>query len=196
MRNFILNTTRKEAISFVLLNFCAIASYFFLAFVSKKAFAWESPAITLWPASGLANALAVSYGLNVLPGLVIGNLLGTAFDPDTGFSFQLFMFPVAIAAGAQAALIRWILIRRNILDDSLTRISKLLSFLLWVGPLGNWPAATTFFLYNLIHSNTSPLLGQVFTNSFFWWTGDSLGSVIFFPLLILVLPKILLTNRN
>ena len=188
MRNLILKKDQKKAISFVVLNICAIASYFFLAFVSKKAFAWESPAITLWPASGLANALAVSYGSKVLPGLVIGNLLGTAVDPNTGFSFQPFMLPVAIAAGAQAALIRWVLIRRNILDDTLTRISKLLSFLLWVGPLGNWPAATTFFLYNLMHSDTSPLLGQVFTNSFFWWTGDSLGSVIFFPLLIVLLP--------
>ena len=58
MRNLILKKDQKKAISFVVLNICAIASYFFLAFVSKKAFAWESPAITLWPASGLANALA------------------------------------------------------------------------------------------------------------------------------------------
>ena len=188
MRNFIHNTERKKAISFVVLNICAIASYFFLAYVSKKAFTWESPAITLWPSSGLANALAVSYGWNVLPGIVIGNLLGTAFDANTGFSFQAFMLPVAIAAGAQATLIRWILIRRNLLDNSLTRISKLFTFLLWVGPLGNWPTATTFFLYSLIQSDTLLLSSQAWTSSFFWWTGDSLGSLMSFPLLILLLP--------
>ena len=107
MRSLILNKEQKNAISIVVLNFCAIASYFFIAFVAKKAFTLESQAIVLWPASGLANALAVSYGWKVLPGLVIGNLLGTAFDPNAGLSFQTFMIPVAIAAGGQAAFVRW-----------------------------------------------------------------------------------------
>ena len=188
MRNLLLNLKRKETISCVVLNICVIASYFFLALVSKKALDWESQAIIFWPASGLANALAVSYGWRVLPGIVIGNLLGTACDPNTGFSFQQFMFPVAIAAGAQAALIRWLLIRKNILNNTLNGLQDLFRFLLWVGPLGNWPAATTFFVYNLIHSDTSFLLAQSLTNSFFWWIGDSLGSLMLFPLLIMLIP--------
>jgi len=40
----------------------------------------------------------------------------------------------------------------------------------------------------LIHSDASLLSGQIFTSSFFWWMGDSLGSLMFFPLLILLLP--------
>ena len=187
MKDLIFYQEKNKRIYFFVLNIFAIVSYFFLAFISKKAFAWESPAITLWPASGFANALVLSYGTTLLPGIVIGNLLGTAFDPQIGFSFEVFMFPVAIAAGAQAAFVRWILIRQNLLDDSLTRLSSLLTFLLWVGPFGNWLAAATFFLYNFFYTDSS-FLDQLFTSSFFWWTGDSLGSLLFLPLLILLLP--------
>ena len=82
---------RNKAISFAVLNIGAISAYFVLALLAKEAFAWQSTAITLWPASGLANALLISHGWIVLPGLAIGNFLGTAFDTNSGFSFETFI---------------------------------------------------------------------------------------------------------
>ena len=189
-----INYKLKKFVDLISINLVAISAYFLLALLAKEAFAWKSIAITLWPASGLANALLISHGWIALPGLAIGNFLGTAFDPNTGFSFQPFMVPVAIAGSAQAGFVRWMLSRKNLINDSLTRISRLTTFLLIIGPLGNWPAAATFFFYqsansgNLNITNFTLLDSSYVNDAFFWWLGDSLGSLLLVPLLLLLLP--------
>ncbi len=170
------------------INLLAIATYFLLAMLAKAGFSWQSSAITLWPASGFANALVITTGWAILPGITIGNFLGTAFDPNRGWAFQAFMFPVAIAAAAQAALIKYALIRQNLLNDSLTRIARLMLFLLWIGPLGNWPASITFFIYQSGQQNPVLEQHQLLTGTLFWWLGDSLGSLLFLPFFLLFLP--------
>ncbi|ABX09432.1 Signal transduction histidine kinase [Prochlorococcus marinus str. MIT 9211] len=190
----LINYKLKKFVDLISINLAAISGYFLLALLAKEAFAWQSTAITLWPASGLANALLISHGWIALPGIAIGNFLGTAFDPNAGFSFQPFMLPVAIAAAAQAGFVRWMLIRKNLLNDPLTRIPRLITFLLIIGPLGNWPAAATFLSYRIANSgnlniNNFSLLDSNYVNgSFFWWLGDSLGSLLLLPLLFLLLP--------
>ncbi len=170
------------------INLLAIAAYFLLAILAKAGFSWQSSAITLWPASGLANALVITTGWKILPGIIIGNFLGTAFSPSTGWDVQTFMVPVAMAAAAQAAVIRYALIRQNLLNDPLTRITRLMPFLLWIGPLGNWPASITFLLYQLVRKFPELELHQMYTGTFFWWLGDSLGSLLFLPFFLLFLP--------
>ncbi len=190
----LMNYKLKKFVDFISINLVAISAYFLLALLAKEAFAWQSTAITLWPASGLANALLISHGWIALPGLAIGNFLGTAFDPNVGFSFQPFMIPVAIAASAQAGFVRWMLIRKNLLDDPLTRISRLITFLLIIGPLGNWPAAATFLFYRVANAGklsvtNFELLDSSYVNgAFFWWLGDSIGSLLLVPLLFVLLP--------
>ncbi len=178
----------RKAIGIIGINLFAIASYFLLAILAKAGFAWESSAVTLWPAAGLANALVIAHGWLVLPGLVIGNFLGTACDPTYGCSVKPFMFCVAFAAAAQAALIRSVLIQRKLLKDNLTRFPKLMGFLLWIGPLGNWPAATTFFLYKLFYLGPFVFQDQTLSGTLFWWIGDSLGSLLLLPLLLMLFP--------
>ncbi len=170
-----------------ILNLSATVIYFLLSFLAKAGFTWQSSAITLWPAAGFANAIAIAHGGAVLPGVALGNLLGTACDPKTGFAIQPFMIPVAIAAAGQSWLVKSTLFRLNLLEDNLTRTSRLLIFLLWIGPLGNWLAAVTFLLYNLC-CQPGMALDQIYTGSIFWWVGDSIGSLIVLPLLLLVLP--------
>ena len=188
------NYKLKKFVDLISINLAAISAYFVLAVLAKEAFAWKSIAITLWPASGLANALLISHGWIALPGLAIGNFLGTAFDPNTGFSFQPFMIPVAIAASAQAGFVRWMLSRNNLINDSLTRSSRLITFLLIIGPLGNWPAATTFLFYRIANSgnlniaNFALLDSNYVNGACFWWLGDSHGSLLLVPLLFLLLP--------
>lgn len=165
-----------------------IMGYFLLSMFAKACFGWESSAITFWPASGLANALAITHGWSILPGLAIGNLLGTACDPNKGCAVQPFMIPIAISAAAQAGLVRTVVYRQNLLNDNLTRISRLLPFLLWIGPLGNWPAAFTFFLYKLLQDDSIVVIEKTIRSTLFWWIGDSLGSMLFLPFLLLLLP--------
>ena len=179
---------RRSIAALIGINLLTISTYFLLAILAKAGFSWQSSAITLWPASGLANALIITTGWEVLPGIAIGNFVGTAFGPNTGWNIQPFMVPVAIAAAAQAALVRYALIRQNLLKDPLTRISRLMPFLLWVGPLGNWPASITFCLYQLGQYNSELELHQMFSGAFFWWIGDSLGSLLFLPFFLLFLP--------
>ncbi len=178
----------KKGLELIGINLLAISGYFLLAMFAKAGFSWQTSAITLWPASGFANALALTSGWSILPGLAIGNFIGTACDPNTGCSMQPFMVPVAIAAAAQAALVRHALVNQNLLNDPLTRIARLLSFLLWIGPMGNWPASITFCLYQLGHKIPELPLYQIFSGSLFWWLGDSLGSLLLLPFLFLFLP--------
>ena len=178
----------KKGLKLIGINLLAISGYFLLAMFAKAGFSWQSSAITLWPASGFANALALTSGWAILPGLALGNFIGTACDPNTGCSIQPFMVPVAIAAAAQAALVRHALVNQNLLNDPLTRISRLLAFLLWIGPIGNWPASMTFFLYRLGHQTQEMPFYQIFSGSLFWWLGDSLGSLLLLPFLFLFLP--------
>ncbi len=178
----------KKGFELVGTNLLAIGIYFILAMFAKAGFSWQSSAITLWPASGFANAIAITSSWAILPGLAIGNFIGTACDPNTGCSIQPFMVPVAIAAAAQAALVRYALVKQNLLNDPLTRISRLLAFLIWIGPLGNWPASLTFFLYQLAHQTPELPLYQIFNGTLFWWLGDSLGSLLLLPFLFLYLP--------
>jgi len=181
---------RKGRSGFTLIgiNLLAIAAYFLLAVLAKAGFSWQSSAITLWPASGLANAFVITTGWAILPGITIGNFLGTAFHPNTGWDVQPFMVPVAIAAATQTALVRYALIRQNLLNDPLTRVSRLMPFLLWVGPLGNWPASITFLIYHLGQQNSVIGQHQIFTGAFHWWLGDSMGSLLFLPFFLLFLP--------
>ena len=177
-----------QGFSLIGINLLVITIYLLLSLLAKAGFSWQSSAITLWPASGFANATVLAIGWTILPGIAIGNFLGTAFDPNTGWSIQPFMFPVAIAAAAQAALVKYALIRQDLLNDSLNRISRLILFLLWIGPLGNWPASITFFIYQLSQQKLTLEIHQMFTGTFFWWLGDSLGSLLFLPFLLLFLP--------
>ncbi len=180
--------TFKKLIFILSLNAVVVVIYLLLAIFAKFLFTWQSSAITLWPAAGFANGLAITQGWIVFPGLAIGNLLATAFDLSNGLGFQTFMLPVCIAAAFQAYLVRWALFRNNLLDDTLSSFYKLLAFLLWIGPLGNWLAALTFFLFKLNYLSSVTSLDEVFTSSFFWWMGDSIGSLIILPLILLLLP--------
>ncbi len=179
---------QKKLPQIFFLNLLAIIFYVLLALFAKAGFSWQSSAITLWPASGLASAFVIAYGWIVLPGIAIGNFLGTAYDPSSGFNVQYFMFPIAIAASFQAGLVRFMVVRHKLLEDTLTRFSKLIKFLLWVGPLGNWPAAITFMLYKFADANSLENFYETFTSFLYWWVGDSLGSLLLLPILLLVLP--------
>ena len=64
----------KAGLKIIGLNLLAIATYLLLAILAKEGFSWQSSAITLWPASGFANALVITIGWVILPGIAIGTV--------------------------------------------------------------------------------------------------------------------------
>ncbi|MCP9927702.1 ATP-binding protein [Cyanobium sp. CH-040] len=167
------------------LNLAAAGAYVALSKQAELSFAWEGVAVTLWLPAGLANAAVLLHGPVLAPAVVVGNLLASACDPAGTCAASPAMVPVALAAAAQALLVRFALRRQRLLSDPLVRTPRLLRFLLWAGPAGCWPAAVTYVL--VFHAAAGfPAAGL--TRGLFWWVGDSLGSLVLLPLLLVLLP--------
>ncbi len=169
----------------LLLNFVVAGAYIALAMQAKLAFAWEAIAVTLWLPAGLANGAVLIYGPAVAPAVAFANLISSACDPAGHCTADPWFIPIALAAAGQALLVRSVLHRQRLLHDSLSRIPRLMRFLLWAGPAGCWPAAATYAVSVLASDgNRAPGL----TRALFWWVGDSLGSLLLLPLLLVLLP--------
>lgn len=166
------------------LNLATAGAYVALAMQAKLSFAWEAVAVTLWLPAGLANAAVLLHGPVVAPAVAVGNLLASACDPAGTCAANPSMVPVALAAAAQALLVRFALRRQRLLSDPLIRTPRLLRFLLWAGPAGCWPAAAT---YALVFHAAAGFPAAGLTRALFWWLGDSLGSLLLLPLLLVLL---------
>lgn len=169
----------------LLLNLAVAGAYLALAMQAKLAFAWEAIAVTLWLPAGLANGAVLLFGPAVAPAVAFANLIGSACDTAGHCTADPWFIPIAMAAAGQALLVRAVLHRQRLLHDSLSRIPRLLRFLLLAGPAGCWPAAATYAVSVLARGgNVEPGL----TRALFWWVGDSLGSLLLLPLLLVLLP--------
>ncbi len=154
----------------------------------------------IFPAAGLALAVALHRGPRVLPfvglgsfvlnighGLLAGHLSGAAV---------LVAGCIALGASLQAALgQRWVTRRLGDTWQRLESEGQILNFLLWGGVLACLASAsvavTALWSLGLIQGASVPLS---------WWTwymGDLLGVVIFAPLALLFLaPKVELTRER
>lgn len=171
--------------SLVLLNLGVAGAYFALALQAKLAFSWETTAVNLWLPAGLANAAVLLHGSAVAPAVAVANLLASACAIGGTCTADPRFIPIALAAAGQALLVRTALRRQRLLHDSLSRTPRLLCFLLWAGPAGCWPAAATHAVSVLASGGH---LGSTLTRAMFWWVGDSLGSLLLLPLLLVLLP--------
>jgi diguanylate cyclase (GGDEF)-like protein len=142
-------------------------------------------ATAVWPASGIALAVAVLAGPRVLPGIALGSLavnLFTGFDPGAPLRSSIVPAVIALGATAQAGLGAWLIQRyvgyRNVLTQELGAVRMLAlggpvacvvnavlgPACLWLG--GQLPAGAL-----LITAGT-------------WWVGDTIGVLIFTPLVL------------
>ena len=177
----LLNNIRR----LLLLNLAVAGTYIALSMQAKILFASELIAITLWLPAGLANGVVLLYGPVVAPAVVAANLVAASCHPNGSCISSPGFLLIAFAAGGQALLVRSALLRHGLVTDSLSQIPRLLLFLFWIGPAGCWPAAVTyaFCAYASGDFRESSLI-----TAMFWWMGDSLGSLLFLPLLLLFLP--------
>ncbi|HZP11268.1 MAG TPA: response regulator [Nevskiaceae bacterium] len=144
-------------------------------------------ATAVWPASGIALASVLAYGMRVWPGIWIGSFLvnvWTALDGSVSGMFSSLAIPVTIATGATlqslagASLVHRFVGYRNVLTQEFD-VARLL--------LLGGPAAclinASLSVAALVHFGSVPLAASAF-NWFTWWVGDSIGVMVFTPVVL------------
>ncbi|KTC98324.1 sensory box/GGDEF domain protein [Legionella geestiana] len=146
-------------------------------------------ATAIWAPSGIALSALLVWGLRALPGVFLGSLI-----LNTCVSFQLsgqLIDGTNIAAGLitgtgaslQAAFGYWLVKRFVGFDNPLHLPRDILVFAMLTGPVSS-VVATTFsntglYLIGKISAENLP------TNLFTWWTGDSIGILLFTPIFLI-----------
>lgn len=145
-------------------------------------------ATAVWPASGIALAAVLISGPRIWPGVALGSFLinlPTGFGAGAAVPLSSFWIPGAIALGAAlqavvgAALIRRFLQGRDLLDLE----AEVIGLLLMGGPLGCVVSAS-------IGVGALELAGKIppeglLLNWVTWWVGDSIGVLVFVPLVLM-----------
>jgi diguanylate cyclase (GGDEF)-like protein/PAS domain S-box-containing protein len=147
-----------------------------------------SHASPIWPAAGIAFAGMFTYGYKVVPGLLAGSFFAQTFSffdeisPDS-LGLSLFVGSIASAGSIlQAGLGVWLTRRYVGADNPLTEDRSILRFITLGGPVSCIVSASlgisALFLLNAILPEDLPLSWLT------WWIGDTIGVVIFAPLLL------------
>lgn len=145
-------------------------------------------ATAVWPPSGFALAGVLLFGYRVWPGVLLGSFLvniTVSFDASTT---QAILKSLTLAASiglgaALQALAGASLIRRIVgFPNPLVREKDILVFLVLGGPLSCLVNAT-WGVTTLFTGGAIPL--SSFAYSWFtWWVGDTIGALIFAPLIL------------
>ena len=147
-----------------------------------------SHASPIWPAAGIALAGIVTYGRGVIPGIWLGALITQIFafsntsTLDNVF-FSLIIGVVASTAATLQAALGAGLIRRAIgLNNPLIDDGSILRFMALGGPVSCVISASagiiTLTLQGVINLNDIP------TGWVTWWIGDTIGVLIFTPIVL------------
>lgn len=173
---------------FVLSSACA-AAYFSGACIGDLFALPPGGSSPIWPASGIALAILLLYGRKVLPGLFVGALLAQTLSFFDGTSSEnltnslIIGLVISIASCLQAWFGFWLIQTFVGEQDLLIKDSQIIRFLLLAGPVGSIVTAS-FGTAILSHTNTVPL-NDLLSNWVTWWIGDTIGVLIFTPLLLI-----------
>lgn len=144
----------------------------------------------IWPASGIALGMLVVYGARLWPGIVLGSFFLNWIDFDTLFQegpdFERAVVALCIASGStiQALTGKFMIKKFMGLPLELRDIKDTFKLFFIAGPFVCLIAATisvpVITYFNPISLSTA------WHNWITWWTGDTLGVLIFFPLVLLL----------
>ena len=165
------------------------AAYFIAGRVSLLLAVPPGYATALWPAAGIALALIIVFGYRVLPGVLLGSFLvnvGTAIDPSDvnsgAFSVALAV-GIGIGAAAQAALGAF-LVGRFAPSKSLLEDERSIAVLLVYGGPVSCVVSATCGIATLYGGGLLDQSSALFNWST-WWVGDTIGVLIFAPLVLI-----------
>lgn len=139
-------------------------------------------ATAIWPAVGLAVAALLLGNYWLVLGVWLGSL---AINGQLAWAEGNYLLPAAIATGAaiQAALAKYLIERRYRGPWKFTRLSQTLSVILLGGPVASLVSAAVGSVSLLVFGQIT--VDALLASAFTWWLGDSLGVVVFTPLLLL-----------
>lgn len=132
----------------------------------------------VWPATGVAIALLLRFGLHLWPGLAFGSFLGLA---QTGVGIPVAMGE-AVAAGLEAVTAYYLVRRWIESEDPFSRTRDVICFCVLAGCMAPAISATvgvaSLWLGGLVAWTSLAYLWGT------WWLGDVMGSLIVAPFLI------------
>jgi PAS domain S-box-containing protein len=147
-------------------------------------------ATAMWPPSGFALAGILLLGYRYWPGVLIGSFcvnLFTSFDPsDIGTMLRSGGIAGVIAAGAaaQAVLGGWLVRRYVQLPNPLEQTRDIALLMLCGGPLACVLNASVGIATLVMFGALPPSFAAY--NWVTWWVGDSIGVMMFTPVLLLL----------
>jgi signal transduction histidine kinase/CheY-like chemotaxis protein len=146
-----------------------------------------SNAGSVWPPAGIALASILLFGKRIWPGIFIGNFLVSAWAFE--FNNELFLIFLATGFGATlCALTGSFLIHRYVgFPNALINEKAIMLFFLLGGPLSCLIPATIGLTTMLASGIIS--FSEITNNWFSWWAGDTLGVLVFTPLMLILFCK-------
>ncbi|MDD1612664.1 MAG: diguanylate cyclase, partial [Methylococcaceae bacterium] len=174
----------------VKINILLALGYFLGGYLGTLLSIPPSHASPIWPAAGIAFAGMLTYGRKAIPGTLLGAFCTQVFSffdvtsPDTLYlSMSLFVGSIAsVAATLQAALGVWLTRRYVGENNPLINDRSILRFIALGGPVSCVVSPSvgviTLLLQGIITLENLPLSWLT------WWIGDTVGVVIFSPLLL------------
>ena len=141
-------------------------------------------ATSIFPPAGIAMAGILIWGYRVWPSILLGSMALNSFSDDRTFDPSQKAFLIGVFSTLQAILGAW-LIRRFVgfpllLNDAIS-IGK---FVLLSGPVACLTSATgsitALWLIGFLRDDIA-------SNWFTWWVGDTIGVLVFLPLMLILL---------
>lgn len=176
----------------ILLNLIAAVGYFLGGWLGTLLATPPSNSSLLWPAAGCALAIMLRFGHQALPGIFIGALIAQfyAFLDTSSLTKITQSLDIGLLASIGACLQAWVgmrLINRWVgKHDALIEDSKIVRFflLMAVSCLVSASIGVSSLYWRGVISDT-----DVISSWATWWAGDTIGTAIFTPLLLLFFGK-------
>ncbi|HBD7399314.1 diguanylate cyclase domain-containing protein [Legionella longbeachae] len=186
----------KEKIGFkkiIQYNLVVIFFYILSGFLGLMLAVPPGYATTIWASSGIALGSVLVWNLRTLPGIFIASFILNCYITLNNVSdlmdfSKLFPGLITGAGALLQALFGWWLVKRFVrLNNPLHLPNDILIFALLTGPVSCIVAATIsniglYFLGVISSENLS-------LSWITWWIGDSIGSLIFTPVFLILFAK-------
>jgi len=172
---------------FFIVTVSLACAYFFTGYFSNLLLAIDGYAVAVWPPSGIALAGFLIWGRKSLLGIVLGAFFTNLIHLESASAiFQLSVFMHAAAVTFAATLQAWVgsqLVTKVIKAPlDLSSLKHCIQSLVVAGPLCCVIAAgvgTSLLIFNGV------IVSQAGWDTFIaWWIGDSIGVLVFTPLML------------
>ena len=182
-----------NAIRYIGINLIVACSYFIFGYIGTLLASPPSHASPVWPASGLALAVALACGKRIIPGLFIG-ILAIQIYAFLDFSLPENLLPSLISGTlscigslTQAFLGVYLINHYVGKQNPLIKDKKIFNFFLYGGFISCLVAptigVTTIYFQGFITANDLPISWLT------WWIGDVIGVLIFTPIILSLIAK-------